>query len=577
MKKKSVNLVTAVGVLVILSGAYVGIKAYVAKQEEKETAESEESESAEIVSISADDIKSIKFLIDKQEVVFEKDGDSWVKADESAFPVSQDKVDALVASLESITATRTLEDVEDASEYELDQPENTITVTTTDGDTTVIQIGMENSSTNQEYIDLNNDPSTVYVVGSSTFQSFEGELYDFAESGTFPAVDSSTVNRISVDGKESSYTVKKDENNMWTVAGSDGKEEKADSAKATSLASALSGMAYASFVNYDCADSDLSKYGLDKPYSTITVDYQEEIQDSSNEEDSAKDDAESVTEASDDGKETLEEVENTDSSAVSETSGESEDEEATEDADTTKVATEMVDRQLVIYIGDQASDGGRYVRIDGSNEIYTISEDSLDSFIGKTNEDFWDMTVSYLSVNNLEKLSVNYKDNDYTIDVSRETSEDEGETDEDDSSSSTVTVTLSYSLDGNEIDSTTFTTYYNKLINMTAQKRLTDEYKSNADPEMTAELTDVDGNVETVQYYSYDTNYYAAVVGEKIYLVNKMSVKEMFTAFDNVIGNEEKDTAENIDSAEITTESEEKKTWRITFYFLFLGIADAKD
>ena len=557
MKKKSVNLVTAVGVLVILSGAYVGIKAYVAKQEEKETAESEESESAEIVSISADDIKSIKFLIDKQEVVFEKDGDSWVKADENAFPVSQDKVDALAASLESITATRTLEDVEDVSEYELDQPENTITVTTTDGDTTVIQIGMENSSTNQEYIDLNNDSSTVYVVESSIFQSFEGELYDFAESGTFPAVDSSTVNRISVDGKESSYTVKKDENNMWTVAGSDGKEEKADSAKATSLASALSGMAYASFVNYDCADSDLSKYGLDKPYSTITVDYQEETQDSSDEEDSTKDDAESVTEASDDGKETLEEVENTDSSAVSETSGESEDEETTEDADTTKVATEMVDRQLVIYIGDQASDGGRYVRIDGSNEIYTISEDSLDSFIGKTNEDFWDMTVSYLSVNNLEKLSVNYKDNDYTINVSRETSEDEGETDEDDSSSSTVTVTLSYSLDGNEIDSTTFTTYYNKLINMTAQKRLTDEYKSNADPEMTAEFTDVDGNVETVQYYSYDTNYYAAVVGEKIYLVNKMSVKEMFTAFDNVIGNEEMDTVENTDSAAITTESEE--------------------
>ena len=202
MKKKSVNLVTAVGVLVILSGAYAGIIAYVAKQEEKESAESEESESAEIVSISADDIKSIKFLIDKQEVVFEKDGDSWVKADESAFPVSQDKVDALAASLESITAARTLEDVEDVSEYELDQPENTITVTTTDGDTTVIQIGMENSSTNQEYIDLNNDSSTVYVVESSTFQSFEGELYDFAKSGTFPAVDSSTVNRISVDRKE---------------------------------------------------------------------------------------------------------------------------------------------------------------------------------------------------------------------------------------------------------------------------------------------------------------------------------------------------------------------------------------
>ena len=561
MKKKSVNLVTAVGVLVILSGAYAGVKAYVAKQEEKEAAESEESESAEIVSISADDIKSIKFLIDKQEVVFEKDGDSWVKSDESAFPVSQDKVDALASSLESITAERTLEDVEDASEYELDQPENTITVTTTDGDTTVIQIGMENSSTNQEYIDLNNDTSTVYVVGSSTFQSFEGGLYDFAESGTFPAVDSSTVSKISVDGKESSYTVEKDDNNMWTVTGSDGEAEKADSAKATSLASALSGMAYASFVNYDCADSDLSKYGLDKPYGTITVDYQEEVQvESNNEENDAENDTESVTEASENGEEALEEDnENVDGTDDSVTSGESEDLETAEDADATEPATEMVDRQLVIYIGDQASDGGRYVRVDNSNEIYTISEDSLDSFIGKTNEDFWDMTVSYLSVNNLEKLSVNYKDNDYTINVSRETSEDDSETDEDDSSSSssTATVTLSYSLDGNEIDSTTFTTYYNKLINMTAQKRLTEEYKSNADPEMTAEFTDVDGNVETIQYYSYDTNYYAAVVGEKVYLVNKMSVKEMFAAFDNVIGNESEETTKTADSDQGTESVEE--------------------
>lgn len=31
MKKKSVNLITAVGVLVVLSGAYVGVKTYVAK------------------------------------------------------------------------------------------------------------------------------------------------------------------------------------------------------------------------------------------------------------------------------------------------------------------------------------------------------------------------------------------------------------------------------------------------------------------------------------------------------------------------------------------------------------------
>ena len=49
MKKKSVNLITAVGVLVVLSGAYVGVKTYVAKQDAEE-AEADEEESQEIIS-----------------------------------------------------------------------------------------------------------------------------------------------------------------------------------------------------------------------------------------------------------------------------------------------------------------------------------------------------------------------------------------------------------------------------------------------------------------------------------------------------------------------------------------------
>ena len=208
MKKKSVNLITAVGVLVVLSGAYVGVKTYVAKQDAEE-AEADEEESQEIISIASDDVKSVKFVMDKKEVTFEKDGDSWVKSDETAFPVDQDKMDTLISSLSSVKAERTLEDVEDASEYELEQPENTITVTMEDGSETVIRVGMENDSTSQEYIDLDKDSSTVYVVSNSTFQSFEGTLYDFAESGTFPTVDSSAISKVSVDGKDSSIALKR--------------------------------------------------------------------------------------------------------------------------------------------------------------------------------------------------------------------------------------------------------------------------------------------------------------------------------------------------------------------------------
>lgn len=652
MKKKSVNLITAVGVLVVLSGAYVGVKAYVAKQEAADT-ESAEEENPEIISIASADVKSIKFVIDKKEVTFEKDGDSWVKSDETGFPVDQDKIDTLVSSLNSIKAERTLENVEDASEYELDQPDNTITVTTEDGETTVIQLGMENDSTSQEYIDLNKDSSTVYVVSNSTFSSFEGTLYDFAKSGVFPTVDSSTVSKISVDGKDSSYVVEKDENNFWNITG-DGETEKADSAKATSLASTLSSVAYASYVNYNCAEDELSQYGLDKPYAEITVDYQEKVEkESSDDENEAENGDEEVSEASGDENQADENAdsetdgsESLDEDADSETNGsessdedvdvaDTEDSEAVENENTDETAddnveaedtdvtesddeagvettdtesaessedsepeTEMVDRELVIQVGDQSSDGGRYVRVNDSNEIYTISEDSLDTFLGKTNADFWDLTVSYLSANNLDTLDVNYGGEDYIVNVSRETSEDENvetsnnETEDEDTTDSTssdvadgndvegnaaddntssgdltgedtentddssstasttssTSVTLSYTLNGKNLDSTTFTTFYNKLINMTAQKRLTDEFKSNTDPEMTVKFTDIDGNEMEVEYYSYDTNYYAAVINKKVYLVNKMTVKELFQAFEAVTGEKvENESAETAD------------------------------
>ena len=607
MKKKSVNLITAVGVLVVLSGAYVGVKAYVAKQEAADT-ESAEEENPEIISIASADVKSIKFVIDKKEVTFEKEGNSWVKSDETDFPVDQDKIDTLVSSMNSIKAERTLENVEDASEYELDQPENTITVTTEDGKTTVIQLGMENDSTSQEYIDLNEDSSTVYVVSNSTFSSFEGTLYDFAKSGVFPTVDSSTVSKVSVEGKDSSYVVEKDENNFWNITG-DGETEKADSAKATSLASALSSMAYASYVNYNCAEDELSQYGLDKPYAEITVDYQEEVEkESTDDENEAENGAEEVSEVSGDENQT-------DGKADSETDGnESLDEDVdvadTEDSEEeSEPETEMVDRELVIQVGDQSSDGGRYVRVNDSNEIYTISEDSLDTFLGKTDADFWDLTVSYLSVNNLDTLDVNYGEKDYIVNVSRETSEDENvetsdnETEDEDttdntssdvadgndvegnaadntssgdltdedtentddsssaaSTTSSTSVTLSYTLNGKDLDSTTFTTFYNKLINMTAQKRLTDEFKSNADPEMTVKFTDINGNEMEVEYYSYDTNYYAAVINKKVYLVNKMTVKELFQAFESVTGEKEKNESTETADPETNASTDNAET-----------------
>lgn len=538
MKKKSMNLITAVAVLVVLSGAYVGVKTYVAKQEEKENAE-EEEEKTQVFSISSEDVQSIKFVIDKKEVTFEKNNDEWVKSDERDFPVDQDKLIEAIGSLNNVEADRVLDNVTDTTEYGLDDPTNTITITDKDGKETVLHVGMENASTSQYYVENGEDESKIYVVADSVFQPFMKTLYDYAKAGTFPVIDSSTVSNVTVDENDDSYILTKDDNTgLWNIQDKDG-AEKADSAKVSSLTSSIASIAYGSFVNYNC--KDLSEYGLDKPYGTITIDYQEEVEEKSD----SSEDGDASEENSTDEQDTTEDKEDIsatdstedkdDASAVDST------EEDTSVTDSSDTQTRMVNREMTILVGDQSDDDGRYVMVNNSKEIYTISNDTLSVFLGKTKEDFWDMTVSYLSVNNLESLQAEYQGETHVIDVSRETSEDNSG----DDSSTTSTTTLSYQLDGTELDdSTPFTTFYNKLINMTGQKRLTEKYENNNKSDFDVELEDVDGEKTKIDYYQYDTNFYAAVVGQKVYLVNKMTVKELIDSYKTLVGQTDSESSD---------------------------------
>ena len=517
MKNKTVKMILAVAVLAVCCGAYAGVKTYVSHQEQKES-EAESEENTSVFTASADDIKSLDFMVDDTETTFEKKDDSWVKKDDTDFPVNQSTLDSAASSVTSVESDRVLEDVDDLAEYGLDSPANTIKIVTKsedeDGDdtTTTLYVGDENSSTSQYYVRKDDDEKTVYLVDSSCVEPFTKTLYDYAQMEDFPAISSTdTITKISVDG-DNSYELKKDaDTSVWSVS-ANGEEDKADSATVSSLVSSFGSMAYNSMADYKCEDK--SKYGLDKPYSTITVDYQEEA------------------ETSDDNAET----------------SDSETPDSTE-------TTEMVDKQLTILVGNEADDSNRYVMVNDSNEVYTMSEETLSALTDKTEEDFWDMTVSYVSVNSLASLKVNYQGTDYKVNASRETSTDEDGND---------TETVTYKLDGADLNETTFTTFYNKLINMAAQKRLTEKYDPDGDAELTVTFTEEDGDTLEVSYYSYDTNYYAAVVDNKVYLVNKMNVKELFTAFESVAGVEKDETKTDSDevesdekaSADVETDSE---------------------
>ena len=489
MKNKTVKMVLAVVVLGVCCGAYAGVKTYVAHQEQKESEEDSE-ESTTVFTASTDNIKSLDFMVDDTETTFEKDDDSWVKKDETDFPVNQTTLDSAASAIASVDSDRVLEDVDDLSEYGLDSPSNTIKIVTKsdeeDGDdiTTTLYVGDENSSTSQYYVRKDDDEKTVYLIDSSCVEPFTKSLNDYAQMEDFPAISNTdTITKISVDG-DNSYKLSKDEDtSTWSVKGSED-EEKADSATVSSLVSSFGSMAYSSLADYKCDDK--SKYGLDKPYATITVDYQEEVADDDTDEDTqddttasgetADEDASSVEENSDDAEQDTESDESVsettdETSEAEDTDGEEAEDETSENSDSasdnedsSEEETKMADKQLTILVGNETDDSSRYVMVNDSNEVYTMSTDTLSALTDKSEEDFWDMTVSYVSLNSLGSLKVNYQGSDYKVNVSRETSTDDDGND---------TETVTYKLNGSDLDETTFTTFYNKLINMTAQKRLT--------------------------------------------------------------------------------------------------------
>lgn len=584
MKSKTVKLISGVAVLAVLSGTYIGVTSYVDSQEEKEAEAADTSVS--VVEMDSEKITSVSFNgTEGAEEVFEKDGDKWVKKDEPDFPVSQDTLDGAVNALTALSADQKLENPGDLSEYDLDKPQNQITLTEEDGNRIILQVGMKNEASGQYYMKKSEDDKDIYLVSAVSLEPFMGTSYEFAQAESFPAVTSATIKDVKVE-KENGYQLSQDDDSLyWYV--SDGKtSEQADTSKAGTVTSAIGSLTYGDFVDYNCTDQ--AKYGFDDPYAIITATYL------------AEEDAEAdtdVTEASqdEDKAETASEAEETGADASEEDSTEDSDTASGEKEEAEEPGTDVseddnaedsgeaeekpqVEKQLVIYVGDEI-DGNRYVKVNDSKQVYTIPETSLTDIVDKNISDFYSLTVNYLTVNNLDSLEVQSEDGAHTVQVTRETAkntedsteesagsekeegsgdtgeaaadtdkenEDAAENTSDEKTGTAEAEKISYVLDGKEIEETVFTTFYNKLINMAGQERLTEEYTPDEAAAFTFVFTDTEGQKTTVSYYEYDSSFYAAVTGDKVYLVNKMDIRDLTDAYQEML---------NTDSSEESQEA----------------------
>ena len=174
MKKKGLPLIIALVCLFVLCAGYVCLIKYNDKQEKADSADT-----ITVLNLKADDVSKIAYEIDGEKVSFTKDADKWTLDSDASFEADADKVTSLISSITSMTATRKIEDVSDLSEYGLDAPGQTVTLTDADGNETTICWGSNNTTTGDDYVYCTNDDKVVYTVASSVQSSLSSSVEDY--------------------------------------------------------------------------------------------------------------------------------------------------------------------------------------------------------------------------------------------------------------------------------------------------------------------------------------------------------------------------------------------------------------
>lgn len=183
MKKKKKQLIALCILLLICIVAWVSLTKWNKSQEQKKQ-EEEEASKVMVTDISTEDVKAFSYQYNNETLSFVKEDDTWYYEADKSIALDQDAVETLVTTAAQFTADQEIRDYEDLSEYGLETPSNTITLTTGDGTTTLL-IGNKNDMLSQYYVKTDQSDS-IYLAGSAVYTTYQKGIADLtaAESTT---------------------------------------------------------------------------------------------------------------------------------------------------------------------------------------------------------------------------------------------------------------------------------------------------------------------------------------------------------------------------------------------------------
>ena len=267
--KRFKKLGILLGVLVVVCIATFALTHY--EEEQEQIKNSDEI----ILEIPTDTVTSLSWeYAEEGSLAFHKGEDGWLYDEDEAFPVSVKKVEDILSHFEAFGVSFIIENVEDYSQYGLDEPECTFHIGTEEAAYN-IKLGAFSTIDEQRYIDIGD--GNVYLVSEDPIDYVSASLYDMILDDDTPGFE--TVVDIRFEGSEN-YIIQRLEDTDYSYSGEDvyftqknGEYLPLDKSAVTTYLNTISSLDLLTYVTYNATEEELATYGLDDPELSIAVNY----------------------------------------------------------------------------------------------------------------------------------------------------------------------------------------------------------------------------------------------------------------------------------------------------------------
>ncbi len=179
MQRQKKQFLVMVILLVIGIFAYLGVRFYNGKQEEKKAAEEEQSKTL-VTDFKSDDITSFSYQYEGELLEFVKEDGTWYYKGDRSIAMDQDQISSLLDSVAKLNAETKVSDYETLADYGLDKPQNMIVLTAQASATTLL-LGNKNEMLSQYYVKTEAEPD-VYLISISLADVFGKSVSDLTKA-----------------------------------------------------------------------------------------------------------------------------------------------------------------------------------------------------------------------------------------------------------------------------------------------------------------------------------------------------------------------------------------------------------